>query len=115
MSHGTEEISLRMAARVWATIDAEVDNTVSLAGENGEDEIVQMGQAIRAAGGKQVPWADGEWPPMGQEIAITLTREQWDFALVEVEDSTPIYERIGDAVSAQLGRDVVAVLRAGGI
>ena len=115
MSDRTEEISLRMPARVWATIDAEVDNTVSMAAENGDDEVVRVGQAIRAAGGKQVPWVDGQWPPMGQEIAITLTREQWDFALAEVEDSTPIYERIGDAVSVQFGRDVIAVLRAGGI
>lgn len=52
---------------------------------------------------------------MGQEIAITLTREQWDFALTEVEDSIPIYERIGNAVAAQWARDVVAAMRAGGI
>jgi hypothetical protein len=115
MSDRTEPISLRLAARVWATIDAQVDNTISVAAVDGPEESVRMGQAIRYAGWVQVPWVDEDWPPMDQQIAITLTREQWEFALVEVEDSIPIYESIGDNLSAQLGRDVLAALRAGGI
>lgn len=109
------EISLRLVAGVWAIIDAEMDNTVDAAAEDGLVEFVQMGQAIREAGSKQVPWVDGKWPPMDQEITIALTRAQWDFALTEVEESIPSYERLGNTVGAQWGRDVVAALREGGI
>jgi hypothetical protein len=111
----TEPISLRLTARVWATIDAQVDNTISMAVVDGPEEFVRTGQAIRQAGWDQVPWVDGEWPPMDQEIAIALTRDQWEFALGQVDDSTTGYESIGDSLSAQLGRDVVIALRAAGI
>lgn len=42
MTDGTE-ISLRLVARVWATIDAQMDNTVDTAVEDGPDESVRMG------------------------------------------------------------------------
>lgn len=59
-----ELITVQMPARIWAGIDAGVDNVVSLAAVDGHEQAVRVGEAIREAGWDQVPWANGEWPPM---------------------------------------------------
>jgi len=103
-------ISVPMSARVWAGIDAEIDNVVSLAAVGGDEEAVRVGSAIREAGWDQVPWVDGQWPPFGQTITITLTRAQWRFALAADAKSIPIYEELGDHESAGLARAAIAVV-----
>ncbi|WP_181776803.1 hypothetical protein [Amycolatopsis pittospori] len=105
-----EPITVRMTARIWAGIDAEVDNVVSLAAEDGDEQTVGIGLAIREAGWDQVPWVNGNWPPMEQIISIRLTRAQWRFAAEETGKSIALYEGLGDDESAQLGRDALAVI-----
>ncbi len=110
MEHATadsEDVSLRLSARIWAGIDGDIDNVVSLAAVKGDEEALRIGSAIRQAGWDQVPWIDGEWPPDDQMIKITLTRGQWRFVVAESERSTPIYEELGDTESVELGREAV--------
>jgi len=65
---------------------------------------------FRQAGWDQVPWADGAWPLTDQVISIRLAQADWTFAADEARESIEIYEELGDEVSAQLGRDVLAVI-----
>ncbi|GAA3435160.1 hypothetical protein [Kutzneria kofuensis] len=107
-----ESVTLRMPARIWAGIDAGMDNVVSLATVDGDAHAVRVGQAIREAGWAQVPWVDGLWPPMDQIISIRLTRAQWRFAADEARESAIDYESLRDEASAQLCRDALAVIEA---
>jgi len=103
-------VTLNMPARIWAGIDAGVDNAVSTAAQNGDEATVEVGQRIRQAGWDQVTWVDGDWPPMDQMISIRLTVAEWRFAVDDARNSVPIYEELGDEMSAQLGRDALAVI-----
>jgi hypothetical protein len=105
-----EPITLRMTARIWAGIDAGIDNVVSLAAVDGDEQAVSIGRAIREAGWGQVPWVNGNWPPMDQIISIRLTRAQWRFAADEARKSIAVYEGLHDDESAQLSRDALAVI-----
>jgi hypothetical protein len=55
-SRDDDLVTLDMPARIWAGIDAGVDNVISLAAEDGDEARVEMGQRIRQAGWDQVPW-----------------------------------------------------------
>ena len=103
-------VTLDMPARIWAGIDAGVDNAISSAAENGDEATVEVGQQIRQAGWDQVPWISGAWPPMDQVISIRLTMAEWMFAADEARHSIPIYDELGDDESARLGRDALAVI-----
>jgi len=103
-------VALNMPARIWAGIDAGIDNVISTAAQNGDEATVEVGQRIRQAGWDQVPWVDGDWPAMDQVISIRLTVAEWRFAADEARSSVPIYEELGDEVSAQLGRDALTVI-----
>lgn len=80
-------ISLELTARQWATIDARMDNVVSNAIDFDDEQAVQVGTAIRRAGWDQVPWIEGEWPPMEQVITITLSLPQWRFVATELTEA----------------------------
>jgi hypothetical protein len=103
-------VTLSLPAQIWAGIDGGVDNAVSTAAEDGDEATVQVGMQIRRTGGDQVPWVDGAWPPMDQVISIRLTRAEWMFVAEEARSDIPVYEELGDEVSAQLGRDALAVI-----
>ncbi|MCR3750519.1 hypothetical protein [Lentzea californiensis] len=105
-----EPVTLQMPARVWAGIDAGVDNVVSLAAEDGDEQAMYIGQTIRQAGWDQVPWVNGDWPPMNQIISIRLTAAQWRFAADEARKSIAVYEELHDDESAQLSRDALAII-----
>jgi hypothetical protein len=107
-----EPITLEMSARIWAGIDAGADNVVSLAAVDGDEQALRIGKAIRAAGRDQVPWVNGEWPPLEQIISIRLTRAQWLFAADVARRGIAISEELHDEVSAQLCRDALAVIEA---
>ncbi|KJK47732.1 hypothetical protein UK23_19465 [Lentzea aerocolonigenes] len=107
-----EPVTLQMSARIWAGIDAGVDNVVSLAAQDGDEQVMYIGQTIRQAGWDQVPWVNGDWPPMNQIISIRLTRAQWRFAADEARKSIAVYEELHDDESAQLSRDALAVIEA---
>jgi hypothetical protein len=89
---------------------ASVDNVVSLAVVEGDEQAVSIGRAIREAGWDQVPWMNGNWPPMDQIISIRLTRAQWQFAADEARKSVVVSEELHDDESAQLSRDALALI-----
>jgi hypothetical protein len=103
-------VTLEMPARIWAGIDAGVDNAIAVAAQTGDETTVAIGERIRQAGWDQVPWIDGAWPPKEQVISIRLTRAEWAFAAAEARDGIPTYERLGDEESARLCRDALAVI-----
>ena len=105
-----EVATVRLAAHLWSAIDAEMDNAVSVAVVDGEDETVALGDAVRDVGGAQVPWVDGQWPPMEQEISISLPRSHWEFVAVRLDDSAPRYERLGYQESLDLCRRARAAI-----
>ena len=105
-------ITLHMPVDIWAGIDGEVDNVVSMAVVDGDEHVVRVGQAIREAGWEQVPWVDGQWPPMDQVLPICLSRGQWELAGEWTRQSLPVYEELQDEESAQGCRDALAVIEA---
>ena len=104
-----------MSARVWAGMDAGVDNVVAVAAQQGDETVAEFGHAIRRAGWDQVPWVNGEWPPFDQIISIRLTAEQWRFIAADARKGVDDYESLGDHASAQLCHDALAVLEAAGL
>ena len=83
---------------------------MSVAAVDGDERTLRTAQAIREEGWAQVPWVNGNWPPMDQVISIRLTRAQWRFAADEARKSIVLYEELHDEVSAQLGRDALTVI-----
>ena len=115
MPEQSDTLMIRMTARTWATIDGEMNSTGSTSRVDGPQEWARMADEIRHEGRRQVPWVNGQWPPMAQQIKVSLTREQWTFILDRTEASTPIYREIGDDESADLGVDAARTLREAGI
>lgn len=107
-----DPVTLRMSARTWAGIDARADNVASSAAVNLDQRTLRIARAIREAGWDQVPWVDGDWPPMDQVIAIRLTRAQWRFAADDARKSIAMNEELCDEQSAQLAWDALAVIEA---
>ena len=105
-----EPIVLRMSARTWSGIDASADNAAATARANGDEHTEHTARAVREAGWDQVPWVDGQWPPMDQVISIQLTRVQWRFAAEQARRSLLLSEMLHDEQSAQLARDALAVI-----
>ncbi|WP_328470858.1 hypothetical protein OHA21_05625 [Actinoplanes sp. NBC_00393] len=103
-------VTLHMPARIWAGIDAGVDNANSLAADHGDEATAEVGKRIRQAGWDQVPWVNGAWPALDQVISIRLTEAEWMFAADEARHSIPIYQELGDDESAQLARVALAVI-----
>ncbi|MEQ3553400.1 hypothetical protein WIS52_23260 [Pseudonocardia nematodicida] len=104
-------ITIRLPARLWAGIDANLDNAVDLAIMDGDDATADLGTAIRETGSGQVPWVDGRWPPREQELRITLDEAHWSFVLDHLQRSRASYERLGDHESLQLGQDTIEAVR----
>lgn len=82
----------------------------SIAAQNGDEQAVRIGRAIRKAGWSQVPWVNGDWPPMDQVISIRLTRAEWQFAADEARKNIAGYEQLQDDESAALSRKALAVI-----
>lgn len=82
-----ERMPVPMTVQQWHHIDGSVDNEVSTAAEDGRDDIVEVGHAVREAGWDQVAhWTpgvpgSGAWPPNDELVTVTLTRLQWSFVV----------------------------------
>ncbi|MFF9756784.1 hypothetical protein ACF1FC_29100 [Streptomyces sp. NPDC014344] len=80
-------ISVEMTVLQWHHIDGGVDNEVSTAAEDGRDDIIETGHAVREAGWSQVAgWiagvpGSGRWPPNDERATVTLSRKQWRFVV----------------------------------
>lgn len=105
------ELSLRLTARQWATVDANLDNMAAHARNNFEDDGPAL--AIRQAGWDQVPWVgpDKDWPEDRQVITIRLTQEQWAYSLTCLRSEASVYEDLHDEESLQLGRDAANAIQ----
>lgn len=104
------ELSLRLTARQWATIDATMDNVASHARDTFGDD--GPARAIRQAGWDQVPWVGPtkEWPEDTHVLTIRLTREQWAFARACLRSQVQVYDELSDETSLQLCRDAEDVI-----
>ena len=78
----------------------------------GDSEAVLMGGQIRQAGWDQVPWVDGQWPPMNEVITIRLTSSEWLFAVDQLRQDTPVYESLGNREAVELGLAALDVVLA---
>lgn len=107
---GNETVQVRLSAREWATVDATVDNVVAVAAVELDEVTVTRGRAIRQAGWDQVPWVDGDWPPMEQNITIDLRDDQWRWTVVQLRQSCALNAEIGERESERLGREALAAL-----
>ncbi len=105
-------IAVELPAGMWAGIDADVDNAVSMAAVDGDEQTVTMGSAIREAGWAQVPWVNGQWPPLDQLIRISLSHAKWDFAVDQLRSSRASYLRLGDHEQVRLTDETVTLVTA---
>lgn len=109
-----EKIAIVMLARLWSVVDGSMDNAVSNAIDSGGEEACGLARTIRQAGWDQVPWAENnDWPPMDQEITISLTLKQWQFALADLRKNAPIYEDIISGAHPEHRQDYVDSLELG--
>ncbi|MCH6167048.1 hypothetical protein [Pseudonocardia alaniniphila] len=89
-----------------------MDNTATNALHGFDEATETVARDIRQAGWDQVPWVDGQWPPMDQVLTIRLLAVQWEFAVSHLakslawpsDDESEALERAALAeVSPQLG------------
>jgi hypothetical protein len=110
VTSGDDIVSILMPAGSWAPMDGGMANAAQQAIDDYDHERAEICPAIRRSGWAQVPWVDGKWPPMDQEIAISLTRSQWKIIRVDAPDSRPVYVEIGDAESGRSSDETVAII-----
>ena len=106
MTDQSETLTIRMPAQAWATMDAEMDGTGSTARVEGPQEWADLADAIREEGWRQVPWVDGEWPPMEQEISLTLIDR--DVEMIQVAGNFGAKVYYGDGTRLDLLRQAGA-------
>ena len=94
-----DQLTVTFPARLWAPIDATLDNSVSLAHVDDNAEIFEPGHRMREAG-----WAAMEaapvrnaigWPPEDYQMAITARRSDWAFVLTQLDRWEP-YSGVDD-------------------
>lgn len=102
-------VAVNLPARSWSVIDATMDNVAHNALFSYDPEADRretIARAIRQAGWDRVPWVgpDREWPPMTQVITISLTADQWQFAMSWVGESVsnPVSDESVELCSAAL-------------
>ncbi len=105
---------MNLPARSWAVIDATMDNVAHnarFAYDPDAERRETTARAIRQAGWNQVPWVGPEraWPPPTQVITISLTPDEWRFAMSWVEES--VSNPVDDDGSDGLCRAALAVVR----
>lgn len=105
-------IAVAMPAEQWSVIDGSIDNTIAVDVVEGKDDVVAVGIAIREAGWAQVPWVDGQWPPLNQVITLNLSRAQWEFALTQLHRWQDLYGSWGDEDRPEVGDRAIEALRA---
>jgi hypothetical protein len=103
-------ITIRMATRIWQGIDAEMDNVSQAAYQEGHDSGGDYALAVREAGWTAVGGPGNSWPPDDDPIAVTLDRSQWAIVVKSIQASDPIYVRLGDHESVQVGRRALQVI-----
>lgn len=106
----TEAITIEMSVRIWAGIDASLDNLADGSNEDGSFEDAALADEIREAGAAQVPFVDGEWPPSTQLLKITLTQSQWQVIVSGSAEEVDAYEAVGDTESVELARAAKAAI-----
>lgn len=87
-----------------------MDNVAAVATQMGNSERARVADGIREAGSPQMPWVDGQWPPMDQIIRISLEPSQWTFALESVRKSAKRNERAGRETSRRLCQNIISAI-----
>jgi hypothetical protein len=93
MASSDEKLTVTFSARLWAPIDATMDNSVSMAHEDGDADIYVPGHRVREAGWAAMRAApetnDIGWPPKDYPMPITATRGDWVFVLDQLDRWEP--------------------------
>lgn len=84
---GSDTTTVRLTARSWSVIDAMMDNVGHSARFDDDTRLEDSALAVRQAGWDQIPWIDGEWPPMGQVLEIVLSSHLWSLVLEHLRHS----------------------------
>ncbi|MDG4783939.1 hypothetical protein O7614_30240 [Micromonospora sp. WMMD961] len=109
--------SLRMTTRQWRHLDGAVDSEVSIAAESDDPhQVVQTGSDIREAGWDQVAhWTpgvagSGDWPADDEEVAVKLSRRQWELAARCAAHWAAVAGSVGHEQEAAVLRSVNALV-----
>lgn len=94
----------------WKVVDATMDNTGSIAVENGEAQLADRTSAIRAVGWEATGHIDrpcmdrGEWPPPAavhsEAVTLSLSTQDWEFVLNELSRWSEVGEEESDGERA---------------
>jgi hypothetical protein len=106
-------VPVSLPARSWSVINAAMDNVAhnSMFAYDSEAERREaIARTIRQAGWDQVPWVGPgrEWPPMTQVITISLTPDEWQFAMSWLEEGV---SNPADDESVELCNTALCVVR----
>ncbi|MCG5461293.1 hypothetical protein AB0K35_06520 [Micromonospora sp. NPDC053740] len=108
---------LRMTTRQWRHLDGAVDSEVSVAAESGDPhQLVQTGSGIREAGWDQIAhWTpgvagSGNWPTDDEEVAVKLSRRQWELAAQCAAHWAAVAGDVGHEQEAAVLRSVHALV-----
>ena len=105
------EAAVRLPTRLWQIIDGTIDNTVSIAAEAGDDDLVADGTRIREAGWRQIcGWTSygaesRGWPPAAELVTVTLPQTAWELVLAELDRWNAVSAVIGGDEEVRLGQD----------
>ncbi len=126
-------LTIRMSFGLWKGIDAGMDNKTQQAmwehwdggGEIGDVANPDVGPIARFAGGiREEGWRQfpDDSQSLDEQVDMSLTREQWEFIVVEARDSLPIYQELAQSsesqprqdmlASAELSREIISVVNA---
>lgn len=73
----SDATTARLTARSWSVVDAMMDNVGHSARFDEDTQLEDAALAVRQAGWDQIPWIDGEWPPMDQALEIRMSPGLW--------------------------------------
>jgi hypothetical protein len=90
MTGPADLLEMTLPVRDWSLIDATMDNTVSIAAQNGNAPLVDRGRQVRETGWAAVRrhprrkegW--GGWPPQDEELSVALPSDAWRFIASEL-------------------------------
>lgn len=88
--NSAESVEVTISVGDWQIIDANIDNSVDIAAEDGDHRVLDPGRRVRNAGWEAArlhPRSGAGlvgWPPTDDELSVTLPITAWRFVLYEL-------------------------------
>ncbi|MBT2549734.1 hypothetical protein [Arthrobacter sp. ISL-65] len=100
-------VEVSMSVKDWQWLDATIDNTVAMAAADGNDRAVEQGHRIRSTGWEAARihprskdgWAG--WPPVDDELSVSLPVSDWHFAIQELRRWDQIARQISSSAQEE--------------